>query len=162
MAEAQAGYAEQVRSLLVPISEYNLLVPGTLLAEVVSYVEPQPLAGHSDDAPWVLGMVPWRGQRVPLVALETLMFGHTNEPGSRARIAVIKAVGQHRGMPYIGLLTQQIPRLITVHPDTIESLDDNDVSDYPGIEAQVLVTGEPALIPDVDYLGQELYRRLYE
>ncbi|MBA1148356.1 chemotaxis protein CheW [Ectothiorhodospiraceae bacterium WFHF3C12] len=162
MAEAQEGYAEHVRSLLVPISEYNLLLPGTLLAEVVSYVEPSPLAGHSEDAPWILGMVSWRGQRVPLVALETLMFGHSNELGSRARIAVIKAVGNHRGMPYIGVLTQQIPRLITVHPDTIEPLDDSDVSGYAAIEAQVLVTGEPALIPDVEYLEQELYRRLYE
>lgn len=162
MAEAQAGYAQQVRSLLVPISEYNLLLPGTLLAEVVSYVEPSPLPGHSEDAPWVLGMVPWRGQRVPLVALETLMFGHPSELGSRARMAVIKAVGNHRGMPYIGLLTQQIPRLITVHPDTIESLDEGDVSAYQGIQAQVLVTGEPALIPDVEHLESELYRLLYE
>lgn len=163
MAEAQQkGYAEHVRSLLLPISDYNLLLPGTMLAEVASYVEPAPLAGHADEASWVLGMVPWRGQRVPLVALESLMFNHPGQPGSRARIAVIKAVGNRRGMPYIGVMTQQIPRLITVHPDTIEALDDSDLGDYPAIQAQVLVTGEPALVPDIEYLEGELYRLLYE
>lgn len=159
---AQEGYAEHVRSLLLPIADYNLLLPGTLLAEVVSYVEPSPLPGHAEDAPWVLGMVSWRGQRVPLMSLEALTFGHHGEPGSRARIAVIKAVGNRRGMPYYGVLTQQIPRLLTVHPDTIESLDDNDVSDYSAIESQVLVTGEPGLVPDVEYIEGELYRLLYE
>jgi chemosensory pili system protein ChpC len=155
---AQEGYAEHVRSLLLPISEYNLLLPGTMLAEVVSYVEPTPLEGQDEKLEWVLGMVPWRGQRVPLVSLEALMFGDSGDAGSRARVAVIKALGNRRGMPYIGVLTQQIPRLITVHPDTIEALEDSDVSDYPGIQAQVLVTGEPALVPDIEYLENELYR----
>lgn len=154
------GYAEQVRSLLLPISEYNLLLPGTVVAEVVSYSEPTPLPTQSEQAPWLLGMVSWRGQRVPLLSLEGLMFEQPGEPGSRARIAVVKAVGNRRGMPYFGVVTQQIPRLLTVHPDTIEGLDD-DAGDYPGIEAQVLVTGEPALIPDIEYLEGELYRLLY-
>lgn len=159
---AEQGYAEQVRSLLLPISGYNLLLPGTMVAEVVSYTEPSPLPEQTEEIPWLLGMVPWRGERVPLIALETVMSAASGEPGSQARIAVIKGITDQTAIPHFGILTQQIPRLVTVHPETIEVLEDEQASDYQGIEAQVLVTGEPALVPDLEYLERELSRQLYE
>ena len=147
---------EVVRSLLVPLQGRSLLVPSTVVAEVVSYSEPEEAEG---DAPWLLGMIRWREQTIPALSFEAADGGSAGSPGTRARFAVFKALNNRPGLPYFAMLAQQIPRLLSVYPDTIEVLEGE--RDYgKAVRESVLVNGEPALIPDLDYLEGLLYKQL--
>ena len=145
---------EVVRSLLVPVQGRNLLLPSTVVAEVVSYAEPEP-AGN--DEQWFLGMVRWRDQKVPAVSFEAADGGTAATPGARARFAVLKALNNRPGMPYFAVMTQQIPRLLSVYRDTIEVLE-GEGAHGKAVRESVLVNGEPAVIPDLDYLEGLLHQ----
>lgn len=137
---------DAIRSLLLPLEDDNLLLPGTVVAEVVGYVPPEPAGNGSPD--WLLGSIDWRGQRVPCVAFESL--GGQSVPegaGARARLVVLKAVGEDPTMPYIAVRTRSIPRLINVEREGLEIRDEE--MPPQGIQQAVLAHGEPALIPDL-------------
>lgn len=147
-----------VRSLLIPVEENYLLLPSTVVAEVVTYDDPEPPPKGAPS--WLLGRFNWRGQRVPAVAFEELNGGNGAAPATRARLMVLKALGDRPELPYIGLLAQGIPRLLSVHPDGIEDLDEP-MDDALAVSVAVLVHGEPAFIPDMEYLEEEVHRALF-
>nr|WP_181919203.1 chemotaxis protein CheW [Alkalilimnicola ehrlichii] len=132
------------------------MLPGSLVAEVTTYVEPTAAGVGFPD--WVLGQIVWRGQQLFLVSFEALVGGRVSSTAARSRIAVVKGVSGAPGLAYYGLVTQQIPRLATVAEGTIENLDDDSSELGEAVSAQVLANGEPALIPNLDYLEQELSR----
>lgn len=140
---------EVVRSLLVPVQGRSLLVPSTVVAEVVPYSEPE--EGVDDGASGLLGVVRWREQKVPAVSFEVADGGSVATAGTRARFAVFKALNNRPGLPYFAVVTQQIPRLLAVYRDTIEVLE-GEGETGPAVREAVLVNGEPAVIPDLEYL----------
>lgn len=144
-----------VRSLFVPVEHSVLLLPGTVVAEVVPFTEPAP-PQESGAPEWYLGSVLWREQRIPLVSVDTLMTGEYTAPGSRARIAVLKALGNREEMPYYGIVTKQIPRLVTVYGESLEILEEG-AAGLTGVAAEVLANGEPAIIPDLDTVEDLLF-----
>lgn len=139
-----------IRSLVVPLDRELMLLPGSVVAEVVPYKEPEPAP---EGAPaWLVGMVSWREQRVPLLSIEAFISGNAAPaPSSSARIAILKTLDTSRGFPFYGLLTRQIPRLVSVQPDVVEPAVAGDTPRH-GIAADLLFNGEPIMIPDVDAL----------
>ena len=158
----QAVQGETQRALLIALSEHRLLVPSSVVAEVVGHQEPSrsPVA-DGDDRRWILGTVQWRHQRLALLSLEGYMSGETADFGLRARVVVMKALHDHPRLGYYAVVAQQIPRLVTVHPQSIEALEGEEGGDLPGVEQQVLVNGEPALIPDLAAIEADLHRAMY-
>lgn len=148
-----------VRSLLIPMEDSYLLLPSTVVAEVVGYSDPEPLPG--DYPSWLLGRFNWRGQRIPVVAFEDINGGSGALPATRARLMVLKALGDRPELPYFAILAQGIPRLVSVHPDGIEDLEEP-MDDAPAVAAAVLAHGEPAFIPDMEFLEDEIYRALFD
>lgn len=139
-------HEDAIRSLLLPLEDDNLLLPGTVVAEVVGYIPPEPAGDGAPD--WLLGSIDWRGQRVPCVAFESLDGQSLPEgAGARARLVVLKAVGEDPTLPYIAVRTRSIPRLINVDREGLEIRDDE--TPPQGIQQAVLAHGEPALIPDL-------------
>jgi chemosensory pili system protein ChpC len=152
--------AEQtaIRSLLVPMQDGYLLMPGTLVAEVVTYSPPEAVPGQYPR--WFLGRFNWRGQRLPCVSFEALNGGQAATPATRARVIVVKAVSNRPGLPYFALVAQGIPRLLSVEADAIEDLEEP-MDDAPAVRMPVLAHGEPAFIPAVHYMEEQIYRALF-
>lgn len=148
-----AGLAT-VRSLFIPVGEDNLVLPSTTVAEIAPYREPE--APPSEAPGWFLGHVMWREQRLPVFAMEHLLHGETSPPTARSRIAVIKGLGNNPDLPYFGVVTRQIPRLVTVYEESIEVLAGADAIDSPAVSATVLANGEPAVIPDIEWVESQL------
>lgn len=149
--------ADAVRSLFVPVTGGTLLLPGTVVAEIVPYAEPGPVSAGAD--PWLVGLFDWRDYRIPLVAYEAAFGQPVPTSGSATRIAVLKALSNLDGLPYFGIIAQQIPRLVTVQEDSIERLDaEGESAAFAG--QAVLANGEPAVIPDLDWLETQLHRQL--
>ncbi len=57
--------AEELYSLLVPLSGDRLIVPRACVAEVVRFSTPEHEAGARD---WMLGNVNWNGRPLPVVS----------------------------------------------------------------------------------------------
>ncbi|MBA1276502.1 chemotaxis protein CheW [Pseudomonas stutzeri] len=137
-----------ITGLLVPLADRTLLLPNVAVAELIPYRAPQP----AQDAPaWFLGQVSWRDLTLPLLSFEAASDGQP-ETGSRARVAVLNAVGGRDHVRFIALLVQGIPRSVKVDP----SLARSDIVPAP-LELDVVNLGDvQARIPDLVALEQKL------
>lgn len=138
-----------IRSLLVPVEASYLLLPGSVVAEVIGYTQPQPPADGAPD--WFLGHVEWRGQRVPCIAYE--VFNGTAaavSAPSRARLIVLKGLSERPGLPFLALVARHIPRLLNVTAQALEPLDEPELRNLPAVQELAVVQGETAIIPDME------------
>jgi len=139
----------EIRSVLVPISEAELLLPNASIAEIVGYTRPAPI----ENAPeWLIGNVLWHGWQVPVVAFNVLIEQQDDEPVEGAKICVIKSLIENDRMPYIGLLAQGFPRLVTVTEDALTEVPIS--STHIAIAGKVIIGDREAWLPDLDRLGQ--------
>ncbi len=140
-----------VRGVLIPLDGCNLLLPNVTIAEVIGFREAAPYPQTPD---WLLGEIQWHGRKFPLVSFEQALGAPTKGPGPRARIAVCHTLSDDpRGLPYIGLVSKAIPRLMGLIPASISpNLTANEAS--PLVLRQVYVAGQEAIIPDLDALEE--------
>lgn len=147
----------EIRAVLIQTEAARLLLPNATISEVLSYAAPDPV----DDAPaWLLGTIRWRGWRLPLVAFAPLLGAAPEEGGLGHKVVVLKSLGGQPTMPYFALLTKGFPRLVTVSPDRLGTLEDADGEALAGVRASVSFNDEPAVIPDIDGIEQALRQAL--
>jgi chemosensory pili system protein ChpC len=146
----------EIRCVLVPVGHLRLLLPNATIAEVVTQSKPEPVA----NAPhWLLGRISWRGWRVPLVSFTQLAGTEEGDAELSVRVAVLKALGGNPALPFIAVLTQGFPRLATLNAELIIPTHDGTPLP-PGVRAQVLVRDDVAMIPDLEWIEQELTQLL--
>ena len=156
MSPKGAEVSADIRGVLIPLAGDQLLMPNSLVAEVVNYQAPQPVA----DAPaWLKGHMGWRGEILPVVSMEVLMQIREGQLGHRARIVVCNALSGNPRLPYLGLVAQSIPRLIRITRDNLEPGDEARFR-VPGSIAGVRIAGEEASIPDLDALERALLQQM--
>ncbi len=144
--------SSEIRGVMIPVSGGRVLLPNASVAEVITLTTPEAV---SDAPAWLLGRIPWRGWRLPLVAYAVLIGQVETEGSLHARVAVLKALGAHPRMPYLALLTQGFPRLVTLTPDVLMPAGDSDGNHF-GVRSEVLVRDEPAHIPDLQAIEARL------
>jgi len=139
---------ETVHSLLLPVNKEILLLPNAAVAEVITYSEPEKV----NDAPsWLLGMMNWRERRIPLVSFEAISEGEPGKIHKNCRIAILNTLNGNNKVPYIGILTQGLPSLQVVRPNSIQYTDKPSIP-RQSIMAYVNLNGVAAIIPDIDDL----------
>ena len=146
----------EVRSVLVPVAGSDLLMPNAAIAEIVAYNAPEPIEQAPD---WVLGHVLWHGWKVPVIAFGMLTEQVASEPTQTARICVTKCLIGHERMPYIGILAQGFPRLVTVTEDAMTEVPEG--PSHIAIAGRALVRDHDALLPDLDRIGQLVAHAAY-
>jgi chemosensory pili system protein ChpC len=145
-----------IRSVIVPLAQELMLLPGSIVAEVVAYATPAPPPAGAPA--WMVGTMAWREQLVPLVSVEAFASGGPAPQGSeRGRIAVLKVLANASGLVYYGIVTRQIPRLAAVRREALEAVADED-DPRPGIGKSVVLDGERMFIPDLDALEAAVRR----
>jgi len=137
---------DEIRGFLVQTGNERILLPNATVAEVLSRVSVQPMPGTPH---WMPGTIDWQGWRVPLFSMVELgNLGH--EPSKAAsKIVVLKTLTGSESMPYIGLVTQSFPRLISVPRDGLLA-DASEESLPEGVQMRVLLGDEAALLPDLE------------
>ena len=148
-----ASLPAEIRGVMIPVLGGRVLVPNTTMAEVITYAQPEPVA----NAPaWLLGRVAWRGWRVPILAFSVFAGIAPVEPLENARVAILKALGGRRTLPYCGVLAQGFPRLTLISQSLLRT--DPAALDPPpaGVREQVIVHDEAAWIPDLGALEEQL------
>ncbi len=144
---------ESVRSLWIPLSGINLLLPNVAIAEVTSY---QAVDQISDGPDWLLGRLSWRDRALPLVSIERIVGLPWEEGALGARISVVNSVKEKSEIPFFAMVTLGIPRLLHADTDALgESVLEN--KKYPEVVADLVQIGsEEALIPNLEILQSSI------
>lgn len=138
----------EIRTILAPISGGQVLLPGSVVAEVVDVSGLRAVKAAPE---WVMGEIDWKDWRVPVVSFA--MLGGTAEteaPGPKSRVLVIKSLAEAAGTPYVGLLISGVPRLSSVEASGLTEPDP--ASDYPCVFREVTFEERRVLIPELDQL----------
>ncbi|MFP3872914.1 MAG: chemotaxis protein CheW [Thiohalophilus sp.] len=145
---------DAVHCLQIPMYEESILLPNAAVAEVVSYIEPEPLP----DAPeWYLGKIAWREHKVPLIAFEVASGGQNPGTLHGARIAVLNTLQGNPRLPYLAIVTQGIPSLKLAREEQI-SPDSRNIGNRQSIAGFVQLDGVSLVIPDIDDLESRIER----
>ena len=144
---------KEVRSVLIPLHERQILLPNAAVAEVMDYQQPE---SAGDDLPeWFLGHLAWRGVMMPVVSYEGLLGDPVVTPGSRGRILALNALGSHERVSHIGLVVHAIPSLVRVSADNVVPVGPEG-EPQPLIRQHVELDMSPALIPDLDEIERQV------
>jgi len=146
----------EIRSVLVPIHDAELLMPNAAIAEIVGYNRPDPIEQAPD---WLLGNILWHGWQVPVVGFSVLIEQAESEPVEGAKICVTKGLIGHERMPYIGVLAQGFPRLVTVTETALTEVPDS--SSHIAVAGKAIIGEREALVPELDRLGQLVAHAAY-
>lgn len=149
-APVASPVAQTLNSLLLPLSDRNLLLPSVALAELINQRPVEPRPGLPA---WYLGELEWRDLRLPLLSFETASSGApAPAAASGARFAVINAIGGRATLKFFALLVQGIPR-----PCKLDSSLAPAGAPLAALELDsAVVDGEVARIPDLIGLEQKL------
>lgn len=139
----------EIRSVLVPVTDGDLLLPNAGIAEIVAYSRPEAI----DQGPeWLLGNVLWHGWQVPVVAFSALTEQVESEATDNAKICITKGLIRNERLPYIGILAQGFPRLVTITEATLTEVPD--ASKHIAIAGKAIIGDREAWVPDLDRIGQ--------
>jgi chemosensory pili system protein ChpC len=145
----------EVRSVLIPMQDRQLLLPNAMVAEVMGYQPPEPV---KDQPEWYLGNMAWRGVLIPVISFDAMLGGEAVRPGHRGRIAIMNALGGNPRLSHFGIVVQAIPSLVRVSTDNVLPLPEDAAQDNPLIRLGVELDLSAVYIPDID----EIERRIQE
>lgn len=143
-----------IRSLLIPLNGGQLLLPSAVVAEVTPYHKPETVADSYPD--WLLGIVHWRDQSVPLVSIEKLLSLSMVIPTAKHRLVVFYGL-ESTQLPFYAIVAAEVPRVINISES---SLSNPGVETRPGLVFSAIINNkETAWLPDLGYL-ENLLRKV--
>ncbi len=142
---------EEIYSLLIPIEENRMLVPRTCVAEVAAFRNPEPIPGA---LPWLLGLVEWDGERIPLVSFEGMRGESIPRPAGRIRVVIFRALGKVLEPGFFAMVTQGFPQLVRVNPGVLEVDLENEWPAGSPVLCQLRMVNQRPLIPDLESIEQ--------
>ena len=135
-----------LRCLSLPLQDATLVVPGSVVSEVVPYVSHTPV---KIDVEWMLGRFLWRGLALPLVSFE-VAAELSERPSIGRRVAIFNTVGGNPALPFYALFIQAVPRLLQIGDRSLEET--KNASKSPLLRNQLELEGKQAYIPELDKL----------
>jgi chemosensory pili system protein ChpC len=136
-----------VRCFLIPIGDEQLLLPSAVIAEVFPYKEPEQVTLNSPT--WLLGIINWRNQRLPLLSIEDIFSlpQQAKTSTKKPRIVVLYGLESAQTMPFYAFIATDIPRSLEVAEETLTN-PNTDV--HTGLAFQVIGKNqETILLPDL-------------
>jgi len=141
--------SHEIRVLMAPIAGGGLLVPGSVVAEVIDFASPKP---YRDAPDWLMGELEWKGWHIPIVNFARLAgTSGDNRVPPRSRILVVRTLTEDSSVLYIGLIIGGLPRFRTV---TTGNLEETATTTAEGVFSHVSVEEQAAAIPDLDALAR--------
>jgi chemosensory pili system protein ChpC len=146
--------AEQTElySLLVPLQGERLLVPRVCVAEVITFVVPEPVESEPPAPDWFLGYITWNGRRLPVASFEAMSGEDVSKRPGRTRIVVFNAVSDALDGNYYGIITQGFPQLVRVNADVLTADTEKGWAEGQPVLCRARMINEFPLIPDLERL----------
>ena len=141
-----------VRTQIIPLTDMNLVLPNTSIAEVIGYSKPVPVKNSPD---WFLGMANWRGLTIPIVSFEKANEVKFARKSKSTRIAVLNGISGNSELSFYGVVVQGIPRLASLDEASILAVENPKVN-LPLALAQTEIEEQDAVIPDQEQIEKML------
>lgn len=138
----------EIRTILAPLTDGHLLLPNSVVAEILAFTQPEPFRQAPN---WLLGELAWHGWQVPIVCFEQVVNRKSRSSVTpKSRILIIKTLGESTQLNYIGLLIQGLPKLKTV---TAQTLTETQTDGLPeALFSRVSIDEIEATIPELGEL----------
>jgi len=147
-ADRVSGETDEIRVMLLPLPERDLLVPASAVAEIISADAVKP----RDSMPeWLLGDLLWRGHRVPAITFAPLPKGHL-KGRVHARVIVCFMPGDQQHFPYLALYSLGMPRLARSTPEQLQTR----AEQHPFALCALRIGEHEAWLPDFAAIEQAL------
>jgi len=138
----------EIRCLVAPITGHQILLPGSVVAEVINYGDVQPFSNAPD---WILGELEWSGWKIPVINYAVLTATSPDATlSARSRILVVKTLSMSSSINYVGIVINGLPRLRNITPD---ELIETGAKPAEGVFSEVTIEEQAALIPDLESLA---------
>ena len=153
---ADMNDAQEIRTLLAPVPGGGILLPGSVIAEVVNFEGYEPFGAGPD---WLLGEIRWNGWHIPVVHF-ALLAGSTDDKDvpDRARVLIVKTLSREASVPHVGMIIDGLPKLKSATPD---NLAEKEGETAEGVFSHVEIEGQAAVIPDLDTLALSIEQAVY-
>lgn len=138
---------------LISLQKGRLLLPSNSVAEIIPY---EPLQRGQETPDWFLGVLGWRSIQVPVVSFEMMSQRRARFSlisVASASLVICTAIGGNASIPYFALVAQVMPSLHRVMPDELIETGEEAL---PTEMIKLLYRGEPASIPNMDYIEEQL------
>ena len=145
--------AEELYSLLVPLSEDRLIIPRACVAEVVRYNKPKQEPGSQK---WMLGNITWNGRELPVVAFEGTIGKDIPAVTGRTRIVVFYGSTGKIKSGYFGILKQGFPQLVRVNREVLKLDSTEGWPDGAPVLCRVKMINEYPIVPNLENLESML------
>jgi len=145
--------AEELYSLLVPLSEDRLIIPRACVAEVIRYSKPDQAPGSQN---WMLGNINWNGRELPVVAFEGTIGKDVPAVTGRTRIVVFYASTGKVKSGFFGVLTQGFPQLVRVNREVLKLDSTEGWPEGAPVLCRVKMINEYPLVPHLEHLESML------
>ena len=148
---------KEIRTFIAPLTNGHMMLPNSAVAEVLEFTRPEPFK----QAPaWLLGELAWRDWQVPVICYEQLIDqSNRTSVTPKARILIIKTLGESTQVNYIGLLIQGLPRLKKV---SASSLIEKQTENLPEtLFSKVIIDDLEAVIPELGSLTSMVEQAAY-
>lgn len=142
----------KVRCFTLPLHGMTLVLPNTVIAEVLDYRQPEQQGNMPD---WMLGMLSWRGRSVPVIGFEKLLGEEQPRRGEESRLIICNTLNGNSRIPFIALQIEGIPHLIQVDNSMLE-MDGESEQTEPVIQANLRLQGESVIVPNIDVIEKML------
>ena len=148
---------QEIRTIVAPLLHGHILLPNVGVAELQGFTLPEPLKKAPS---WVLGELIWHGWQVPVISFEHFIDeSFANVITSKARILIIKTLGESTQVNYIGVVIQGLPRLRKVTADTLVEKS-NDKASH-AVFSEVTIDEMDAFIPELGNLTRMVEEAAY-
>ncbi len=139
--------AEELYSLLVPLSDDRLIVPRACVAEVVRFSNAEKVEGAHE---WMLGTVNWNGRPLPVISFEGALGKEVPVTTGRSRVVVFYANTGQLKTGHFGILTQGFPQLVRVNRDVLKLESKEGWPAEAPVLCRVRMINEFPLIPNLE------------
>lgn len=124
---------EIVFSMIFTVGERKIVLPRSMVSEVRSWREPDPIPQLSQQPSWLLGELVGRNERIPLISLENLL-DRDKSPEKKGRVVVVNSIhpdlAKNCQKPKFGFVCSGFPTLLEVRqPDAPSTPLDEQVID---------------------------------
>jgi len=138
--------SDTLGGIVLPAGDVNLLLPNSAVAEIITYRRPDPV---KSTFAWLLGIIDWRDNLVPVISLAADQGGKAREElGRRACFVVCYLPSGNPELPYVAVLASAAPRLVRFRAIDIKPA--SAALTNPFVLHSLSYDSQPALIPNMD------------
>jgi chemosensory pili system protein ChpC len=146
MTSSESEGKKTIRCLLMPIQDYNLIVPHSSVDEILPFA----VVEETEDSGFIIGSLQWRRESVPLVSFEVLNKSEKPELKRRTRAAVMHVNSTETAVQNFAIVLAGMPKMLVISERDLMDIDEDNL---PNCTARKVDVGDvTAYIPDLDAL----------